>query len=74
MIYILDSTADSREQSPPSRASLRTARQLAHLIQFVYSFQIIAPVVRTERKGFEAETDLSSHVVSSRLNYANYLC
>jgi hypothetical protein len=48
----LDSTADSREQSPPKK-SLRIAPPLLPIaIQAVYSLQIIVPVVQRIEQGF----------------------
>jgi hypothetical protein len=53
MIYNLDSTADNREQSRgPREIAGHCNGSLLVSIQFVYSFQIIVPVVRRKEQGF----------------------
>ena len=52
MIYNLDSTADSREQSPPREIAAHCNGSLPIPIQFVYSFQIFVPVVQRIEQGF----------------------
>jgi hypothetical protein len=47
-----DSAADSREQSPTQKIAAHRNSVLPISIQYVYSFQIIVPVVQRRERGF----------------------
>src|SRR5438094_147440 len=71
MIYNLDSNADSREQSqPPPEIAAHCNGSLPISIQFVYSFQIIVPVVQRKEQGFpKAKLIFCHRFVSDCLSY-----